>query len=134
MWTNNNNTKVQRWVVRLHDSRATFENTMSFACLRVQFFENTMSFPCRGVLRSQTPSAYSSKYTAAQRRVRCEICAKFACSQTLPPRMGAKRTIDLYRTGDQARLHPRPNFLEIRVGMNCIEPHDHHLFFCKLFC
>ena len=48
MWKNSDSTKVQWWVVRLHDSPATLENTMSFACLRVQFFENTMSFPCRG--------------------------------------------------------------------------------------
>ena len=93
------------------------KHTMSFACLRVQFFENTMSFPCRGVLRSQTPSAYASKQTAAQLRVWCEICAKLTCSQTLslPPKMGAKRTIDLYLTHDQEPLHPRPKFLEIRV-------------------
>ena len=96
------------------------KHTMSFACLRVQFFENTMSFPCRGVLRSRTPSAYASKQTAAQLRVWCEICARFACSQTLPPRMGAKRTIDLYLTHDQAPLHPRPNFLGIRVLENTL--------------
>ena len=49
------------------------------------------------------------------------------------PRIAARRKIDLYRTHDQVPLHPGPNFLETRVGMNCIEPHDHHLFFCKLF-
>ena len=53
----------------------------------------------------------------------CHIC----------PRIAVKRKIDLYRTGDQTPLHPGRNFLETRVGMNCIEPHDHHLFFCKLF-
>ena len=35
-----------------------------------------------------------------------------------------KRKIDLYRTGDQLPRHPRPNFMEFRVGMNCIEPPD----------
>ena len=37
---------------------------------------------------------------------------------------GPKRKNDLYRTGDQNPRHPRQNFTEFRVGMNCIEPPD----------
>ena len=34
------------------------------------------------------------------------------------------RENDLDRTGDHLPRHPRPNFTEFGVGMNCIEPPD----------